>query len=400
MTPSDKNPPTTRQVPLPESSLLKKLGQNDFPTAISFELTARCNNNCRHCYINLPAGDRQAQAAELDLAAIESLADQAVRRNVLWCLLTGGEPLLRPDFADIYLALKKKGLLISVFTNACLVTSEHVTLFKRYAPRDLEVTVYGVTQKTYERVTGVKGSFAAFQAGLDRLLTGGIPVTLKAMAMRSNVHEIEEIAAFCTRHSKKSFRFDPFLHKRYDGNAARNRLIEAERLTEQEIIQIEQNNQARRQALLERCEQLIFPDSAGQSRKLFWCGILRNGLEISYDGQLRLCSALRHPDYCRDLKNKPLETAYREIAATIIAATAQNENYATTCGSCTIVNLCQFCPAHSYLETGRLDAPVEIFCTTAAARKKAIRQWQQDATPPGKSSATPTTPRADRTHRR
>ena len=51
--------------------------------------------------------------------------------GALWCLLTGGEPLLREDFAEIYLGLKRLGLLVSVFTNACLVTPEHVELFQK-----------------------------------------------------------------------------------------------------------------------------------------------------------------------------------------------------------------------------------------------------------------------------
>ena len=66
------------------------------------------------------------------------------------------------------------GLLVSVFTNATLVTAEHAALFKKYPPRDIEVTVYGASQETYERVTRRAGSFSAFQRGLDRLLEAGV----------------------------------------------------------------------------------------------------------------------------------------------------------------------------------------------------------------------------------
>ena len=127
------------------------------PGSFEIELTARCNNDCRHCYINLPAGDRAARARELSFDEICSVADQAVELGALWCLLTGGEPLLRPDFSDIYLALKKRGLLVSVFTNACLVRPEHVELFRRYPPRDLEITTYGASREAYERVTSRAG---------------------------------------------------------------------------------------------------------------------------------------------------------------------------------------------------------------------------------------------------
>ena len=157
----------------PNSPCGSKLADRRVPLSFDLELTARCNNDCRHCYINLPAGDLEARQNELSLAEISDIADQAVDLGALWCLVTGGEPLLRQDFAEIYLMLKRKGLLVSVFTNACLVTEEHVALFKNYPPRDLEVTVYGITQETYERVTRRPGSYAAFRRGLDLLLEAG-----------------------------------------------------------------------------------------------------------------------------------------------------------------------------------------------------------------------------------
>ena len=80
-----------------------------FPYPLNWDFTARCNNNCRHCYINLPAHDFQARDQELSLQGINHLADQAPSLGSLWCLITGGEPLLRPDFSEIYRSLKQKG---------------------------------------------------------------------------------------------------------------------------------------------------------------------------------------------------------------------------------------------------------------------------------------------------
>ena len=168
-----------------------------------------CNNDCRHCYIGLPAGDAVAWEKEMTPAEIERIASQGVRMGTIWCLITGGEPLLRPDFEDIYLRLKRLGLLVSVFTNATLITEDHIRLFHRYPPRDIEVTVYGVTRETYERISRRPGSFEAFMSGLDRLIESGIPVRLKAMAMRSNLAEFPAIARFCKARTKDYYRFDP-----------------------------------------------------------------------------------------------------------------------------------------------------------------------------------------------
>ncbi|MCP3875016.1 MAG: radical SAM protein [Desulfobacteraceae bacterium] len=366
-------------VNLPDSDLVKKLQRTKTPVSINFELTARCNNNCRHCYINLPENNTDAESLELDINEIEDLADQAVNNGVLWCLLTGGEPLLRDDFSEIYLMLRRKGLLVSVFTNACLINETHVKLFKKYKPRELEVTVYGITEKTYEKVSGIKGSYKLFKNGLDRLLTNDIPVSLKAMAIHSNIHEIENIADFCSKHSKKKFKFDPFLHKRYDGDEKRNKKILSERLNKDEIVKIEQNNFARKNALIKSCDQLIFYQDIDASGRVFTCGVLKNGFEISYDGKLRLCPALLHPDYVYSLRIFSLMDAYRKIAENIIKARSYNEDFLNKCNKCKIINLCYFCPANSFLETGKLDTPIDTFCKNAHARQKAILEWKKSS---------------------
>ncbi len=250
---------------MPRLDLWAKLAERRKPASFELETTARCNNDCRHCYINLPENDAEAEAKELTLSETLDIARQATELGAVWCLVTGGEPLLRDDFADLYLGLKKLGLLVSVFTNACLVTPEHVELFGRYPPRDIEVTVYGATEATYERVTRRKGSFAAFRRGLDLLLDGGVPVRLKAMALRSNVHEFDEMAAFCRKHTKDYYRFDPLIHLRYDGDPRRNEEIRGERLTPREIAELERRDPERLSYMREHCHELI-EDSPGVGR--------------------------------------------------------------------------------------------------------------------------------------
>jgi len=225
--------------PLSEFSLWEKIESSRKIFSFDLEITARCNNNCQHCYINLPTLDTQAKSKELKLNQIKDIIDQAANLGALWCLITGGEPLLREDFLEIYLYLKKKGLLVSVFTNATLIKKKHIDIFKKFPPRDIEVTVYGASQETYEKVTKVAGSYQAFMQGLTLLLENGIKVRFKAMALRSNVHELPRIAKFCRERTKDYFRFDPFLHLRFDQDAQKNKEIKSQRLSPEEIVNIE-----------------------------------------------------------------------------------------------------------------------------------------------------------------
>jgi radical SAM protein with 4Fe4S-binding SPASM domain len=343
------------------------------PFSFELEVTARCNLNCRHCYINLPAGDREARARELSLQEIEGIAAEAVALGALWCLITGGEPLLREDFAEIYLALKRLGLLVSVFTNACLVTAEHVALFLKYPPRDLEVTVYGVTPETYEGVSRRPGSFAAFRRGLELLRRGGVPVRLKAMAMRANLAEFPEIARFCRERTKDFFRFDPFLQLSFDGNVIRNEEICAQRLSPEEIVALEQADPERCAALQKDCGLLAA--SGGEQpgcNHLFRCGAGLGSFCVSSDGLFRLCPSLWHPDCIYDLRRGALRDAWENLVLRVRGKRAQNPEFLEKCSSCSLVNLCLWCPARAHLECGRMDAWVEYFCRVAHARARAL----------------------------
>jgi radical SAM protein with 4Fe4S-binding SPASM domain len=359
---------------LPEFNLWHKLAERRVPLTFDLEITARCNNECRHCYINLPAGDAEARRKELSLAEISDIADQSVALGALWCLLTGGEPLLRKDFADIYITLRRKGLLVSVFTNACLVTEEHVALFKKYPPRDIEVSVYGITQPTYERVTQRPGSYVAFRRGLDLLLKYGLKVRLKAMALRSNVSELPAIATFCRQYTTDFFRFDPLLHLRYDQDARRNQEILGERLSPAEIVWIEQGDDERARALENGCDSLIVPVITDHvCDHLFHCGAGNGSFAVSYDGFFRLCADLWHPDCTYDLRQTTVAQAWNELVPRVRDLRSQNPEFLERCRRCSIVNLCLWCPAHAHLESGQMDGWSEYFCQVAHARAAAIQ---------------------------
>jgi radical SAM protein with 4Fe4S-binding SPASM domain len=353
--------------------LWDRLTARQAPVSFDLEVTARCHNDCRHCYINVPAGDSSARDKELTLAEIDRIASEAVELGALWCLVTGGEPLLREDFAGIYMTLKRKGLLVSVFTTGNLLRDEHIELLRRYPPRDIEISVYGVTKETYERVTRRPGSFATFERGLDKLLASGVRVRLKAMAMRSNAHELGAIAEFCRARTKDYFRFDPLLHARYDGDAARNAEIRAERLTAEEVVALERGDSERSSAMEKGCDNLILEDPEHlHCDHLFHCGAGNTSFSVSYDGKFRLCSSLSHPDCVYDLRQGTLAEAWRTLVPKVRDMRSRRPEYLERCRSCNISNLCLWCPAHAHLETGELDMPVDYFCDVAHARAAAL----------------------------
>jgi len=354
---------------LPDLPLWNTLKDKRAAMSFDIELTARCNLDCRHCYINLPAGDRRARSRELTVPEIGRIAGEAVSLGAVWCLATGGEPLLRRDFFDVYQALRKHGLLVSLYTNATLVDEEHIRFFKRHPPRDIEVTVYGVTRETYERVTRVPGSFEAFMKGLALLLESGVSVRLKAMALRSNMGELARIAEFCRARTKDYFRFDPFLHYRLDGNPARNADIEAERLTPAEIVALEQGDAERFGAMEKHRDDFVMTDLQDEGcEHLFRCGAGKRNFVVGHDGRFKICQSLMHPDFLYDLRQGRLRDAWTGFVPRVLERSSGRAEYLARCARCPIVNLCLWCPANAHLECGELDAPVDYFCRVAHAR--------------------------------
>jgi radical SAM protein with 4Fe4S-binding SPASM domain len=369
-------------IPIQQFALWDKLKDKRVPASFDLEITARCNNACQHCYIALPAGDPEARQRELSVAEISSIADQAVELGALWCLITGGEPLLRPDFEAIYLMLKGKGLLVSVFTNATLVNEKHIALFKKYPPRDIEITVYGVTSETYEAVTGVPGSFDKFMRGLNLLMDSGVRVRLKAMAIRSNMDEQAAIAAFCRGRTKDYYRFDPQLHLRYDGDEQRNAAIRQERLGPDEIIALEQSDDERMTALQKDCGNLINEEFAHQNcDHLFHCGAGMDSFSVSYDGRFKLCSSLVAEGTTYDLRTGTIKEAWFDFAPRVRDLRSQRREFLEACRKCELVNLCLWCPANAFLETSALDGTTPYFCEVAHGRARNIR-------PPGDNPTT------------
>lgn len=360
--------------------LWDKLRNRGAPLAFDFEITARCNNDCRHCYINLPAGDDAARKAELTTGEILELGRQATGLGTVWCLLTGGEPLLRDDFEDVFLGLKRLGLVVSVFTNACLITPETAELFREHPPRDVEVSVYGATRETYERVTRRPGSYDAFVRGLDALAESGVPVRLKAMAIKSTSAEMDEIAAFCRERTRDYYRFDPLLHLRFDGDEARNEEIRAERLSPEEVVAVERADVERFAALTKGCEAgVLMRDGAGDevTGRLFRCGVGTGTFTIGHDGTFRLCSSLCHPGTVVDVRPGAfgalsLGDAWERFVPQVRDLRSTDSEFLRTCGACGLHNLCLWCPAHAALETGELDSWVGYFCQVAHARAKGL----------------------------
>ncbi len=354
------------KINLDRLSLWEKVKDKGLVSRVSMELTERCNNNCVHCYINLPVNDGKAKKKEITFEGIKAIVDEAAGMGCLSWSLTGGEPLLREDFSDIYLYLKRKGMRISLFTNATLINSEIANLFRKYPPQNLEVTIYGLRQKTYEAITRNPGSFRAFRQGINVLKENHIPFTLKSAALPQNFHEIEEMRDFAQSFTRENLGLVLQLNlgSRFNSGRRRDR-IKKLRLPSEKIIEILKQDEERYRKDIERfCQKFL--GVPGDDR-LFSCGAGVGGCHIDAYGNFQLCMLLRHPDCVYSLQKGGFKEVWENFVSKVRGIRTNNKEYGEKCQRCFLKSFCEQCPAWSWMEHGVLDKPVEYLCEIAHA---------------------------------
>ena len=336
-----------------------------FLSSLDFELTERCNNNCIHCCINVPADDSEARRRELSQAEIEDLLRQAAALGCLDVCFTGGEPLLRPEFGALYEFARRLGLRVRIFTNARLVTPELADLFARIPPLvSIETTVYGMSAATYDAVSRIPGSYAQFRRGVDLLLDRRVPLLLKFAYLPANRGDLDAFDAWARSMSAQrgtpsvSMFFD--LRHRRDSET-RNEEIRAVRVSPEEGLAVLTRDPERyRKETADFCSRFMGP--CGD--RLFGCGAGQSGCVDAY-GRYQPCLSLRAPEFNIDLRRVPLRDALTRTRERLAATTARNPEYLERCAMCPLHGLCNQCPALSWAESGTLDTPVEYLCEVA-----------------------------------
>ncbi len=341
------------------------------------ELTERCDNACIHCYINLPEEDEKARAAEMDTAFVKDILQQAAALGTLDVRFTGGEPLLREDFAELYLFARRLGMRVTLFTNARRITPELAQLMGRVIPGKLvEVTVYGMHSESYDAVAARRGAFAEFRRGIDLLLEYKIPFVVKQAFLPPNRHEIEEFEAWAATlpgmHQKPGYSMNFDLRARRD-HPARNRFIQSLRLSPEETVAMLNRNPGYIAEMRQFCAKFMGPPGD----RLFSCGAGK-GLTVDAYGRAQMCLQLRHPEVVYDLRSagetingeSPLRYVLTRVFPAWRERRAENPDYLRRCARCFLKGLCEQCPAKAWQEHGTLDTPVEYLCEVAHARAR------------------------------
>jgi len=338
---------------------------------LTIELTDRCNNNCQHCYINRPTRDPQAMEKEMKTVFIKNLILQAADLGCLDLRFTGGEPLLREDFSELYRFSRKKGFKVLLSTNGRCITPDLANLFKKLPPgQPIGITIYGMNSETYDKVSGVKGSYKEFRRGVNLLEDNHIDFALSMAVLPDNQLDVpayeDWIRSLFKGKQKPVYVADFFQRARHDHPEKNNRIREL-RSKPEESVDLVSRSDYYFDELGDFCRQF----TGIKSDKLFECGFGQS-LCIDAYGFAQGCLLLRHPDLLFNLHEGTLVEALDTFFPKFISQRATHPLFLNRCANCCLRGLCAQCPAQSWMEHGTLDTPVDFQCKVAHAHARKL----------------------------
>jgi radical SAM protein with 4Fe4S-binding SPASM domain len=323
------------------------------PLSGGIELTWRCNLNCVHCYLGAQSVIRKDRHKELTTDQWIGIIDQVTKAGCLHLLITGGDPLLRKDFKAIYTHAKKNGLLVEVFTNGTLITEDVLSLFQELPPLMVEITLYGATGATYEKITGVKGSYKKCIQGIEGLLKNETALTLKTMLISHNCHEFYDIENMAKAYGVR-FRFDSTICGCLSGDKTPIKF----RVNPEEVVEKEFSNPKRGEEWLK-----LYERPSSNSDALYVCGSGVGVFHVNPYGFLQPCGWVQHLMY--DMVNGSFEEGWHKVIPAIRELKLSPDS---RCSGCAKKKLCGFCPPLFKIENGREDEPSEYVCSLAEQR--------------------------------
>lgn len=339
------------------------------PLKGSLDLTYRCNNDCRHCWLRLPS-EAPDGGREISFAEIRRLVDEARSMGCREWTISGGEPMLRPDFAGIFEYVAARSARYTLITNGTLITPAIARLLKR--PGAKLISLYGATAGVHDHVTRRPGSFEALTQGIAHLRGAGAGFTVQVVPMRDNFHQFDDMVRLAESWSPDWRLGAAWLHLSADGDAGKNREILAQRLSPEEVARLDPLPIPG-----PPIEGAACPDS-GRTRLYADCIAARRNFHVDPYGGVSFCAMAKDPALRCDLRVEGFAQAWTRALPAMAESIQARPDYHENCGTCKDRADCRWCPVYAYLEHRDHSARVDYLCRVAAASRRAAAAWLAD----------------------
>ena len=330
------------------------------PIAGNFELTARCNFDCPMCYVHLHQEDIDAQGKELTAQQWIEIARQAKDRGMMFALLTGGEPFVRKDFFEIYSALRRMGILVSINSNGSMLSGEIRERLLEDPPARMNISLYGGCSKTYRDMCG-QDAFDRVVDNIRALRQGGVDVCINLSITPYNYQDLDKIYRIAnelgvyvraTSYMYPSIRVNGEQYgcgNRFDPEKAAACGVHWDtlRFSEEQFAA-----RALKMRELKAVEETECPIEAEEGVR---CRAGHSAFWMTWDGRMLPCGMMPGPAF------RPLEVGFEEAWQQLRQATAAIRT-PSRCVECPKRELCPSCAASCIAETGDFGQVPEYMC--------------------------------------
>lgn len=355
--PAKVNPVSSE--PLISTYLHSKAREKGIPISGTFEITGRCNFNCKMCYVH-NSDCNKMKASELPAEWWINLGKKAVEAGMVFLLITGGEPLLRDDFAEIYTELSKMGCIISLNTNGYLINEKIKELFKKYPPNRVNVSIYGSDDDAYERFTGTRG-FSRVIKNIKELREIGIDARFNCSITPDNRDDMENIFNVCKElefHVKTTPYMFPQIRVNGVHGENENRLSAEEaaecRVGWSKLNYSSEEFASRATAMKKKIDEFLGKEYSDNPAEGVMCRAGGTCFWVNKEGKMSACGMI---DQTFDINSMGFDEAWNKVKGFVSEISLPKE-----CSNCAYRHLCNVCAAACYAETGDFSKKPEYIC--------------------------------------
>ena len=343
-----------------EKNMIKYAAAKSVPINGSFELLPLCNLNCKMCYVRLSREEMEKQGRLRTADEWLTLAEQMQKAGTLFLLLTGGEPLIYPDFKKLYLGLKKLGFIISVNTNGTLLNEEWADFFKENKPRRINITLYGADENAYKNLCNYPAGFEKTINALKLLKERNVPAKISFSATRANADMLGDI-----------YRIGKELDMLVETDTYMIPAIKERDLPIAEQSRLEPEQAAAARVAVMRHDMgdgvlgeyidavLKESENANTYPDCISCLAGNCGFTINWKGEMKPCVTFDEPAV--SVFEVGFDEAWRQISQR-----TKEFHLNPKCVNCNLRVVCPTCVASAFLETGSYDGVPEYLCRYAA----------------------------------
>lgn len=317
------------------------------PISGTLELTPRCNFNCRMCYVHLKEEQIAQCGTELSAKEWIRLAQEARGAGTTWLCITGGEPMMHPEFEIIWKELAQMGFFVTLQTNASLI-KRHEKLLEDYPPKKCKITLYGSNNEVYEKVCQVKEGFTRVDEGIQILKQMRIPIQTVSTVIQQNFHDVEKVIQYV---SENRLAWTPTMSIKPSvrGNAV-----------DLNSVRVPPRGAELSSTVAQTLEEK-FPMDISRP-PCTYCKDFRLGYWIVWNGYMRFCSFLNGPNI--NIREQNFQDCWKELVDF-----QEKLEWPKECQSCPVQKGCRRCAASFELKEGALHIK-EGFCKQNKQREE------------------------------